>query len=180
MAIKFNHSTTPSSAPIPIPAPIPTSTTIAVPSLLSQISLVDRISSFPLVTPTTTSPIMLVDIPLYTYHLCTDSPIPEELCNMTTCLCDPCLAIPLNSYLNVDFLLWTLYQANLQNQCLGNLLALTATKQSITHQISMIWSIHHQIKENLTIAFAQLGMPELVTDVDQYLRELGEIPTFPR
>ena len=40
----------------------------------------------------------------------------------------------------------------------------------------MIWSIHHQIKENLTVTFAQLGMPELVTNIDQYLRELEEIP----
>ena len=44
----------------------------------------------------------------------------------------------------------------------------------------MIQFIHHQIEENLTIAFAQLGMPELVTDIDYYLRELGEIPVPPR
>ena len=44
----------------------------------------------------------------------------------------------------------------------------------------MIQFIHHQIEENLTIAFAQLGMPELVTDIDHYLRELGEIPVPPR
>ena len=44
----------------------------------------------------------------------------------------------------------------------------------------MIQSIHHQIEENLTIAFAQLGMPELVTNIDWYLRELREIPIPPR
>ena len=181
MAIKFNHSTTPSSAPIPIPAPIPTSTTLAIPSLLSHITLANRISSFLLVLPglTTTGFIMLMDVSLYAHHLCTDSPSPEELHNMTACLYDLHLAIPLDSYLNVNSLLWTLY-ANLQNQHLGNLLTLTITKQSITCHISMIWSIHHQIEENLAIAFTQLGMPELVTDIDCYLRELGEIPIPPR
>ena len=165
MAIEFNHSTTPSPTPIPIPAPVSTSTTLAIPSLLSHIPLANRISSFPLVLPglTTTGSIMSVNIPLYTHHLYTDSPSPKELYNMTAHLHDPHLTIPLDSYLNIDSLLWALYWANLQNQCLGNLLALAATKQSITHCISMIWSIHHQIEENLTIIFTQLGMPKLVT-----------------
>ena len=182
MAIELNHSTTPSLAPIPIPAPIPTSTTIAVPFLLSHIPLVDRISSSPLVipAPTITGSIMSVDIPLYAHHLHTDSPSQEELCNMTAHLCDPHLAIPLDSYLDVDSPLWALYWANLQNQYLGNLLILATTKQSITCHISMIQSIHYQIKENLTITFTQLGMPELVINVDHYLRELGEIPIPPR
>ena len=128
MAIKFNHSITPSPAPISIPAPIPISTTIAVPSLLSHTPLVDRISFHPLITSTTTSPIMLVDAPLYAHCLHIDSPTPEELHNMTACLCDPCLAIPFNSYLDINFPLWALYWANFQNKCLGNLLALAATK----------------------------------------------------
>ena len=177
MAIEFNHSTTPSPAPILIPAPIPISTTLAIPSLLSYIPLANRISSFPLVLPgpTTTGSMLSIDIPLYAHHLCTNSSSPEELHNMTTHLHDPYLTISLNSYLDINSPLWALYQANLQNQCLGNLLTLAATKQSITHCISMIQSIHHQIKENLTIAFAQLGMPKLVTNIDHYLRELGEI-----
>ena len=111
MAIKFNYSTTPSPTPILIPAPIPTSATIAIPSLLFYIPLVDRISSLPIITPTpaTISPIMSVDIPLYAHHLCIDSPAPKELRNMTAHLHDPCLTIPLDSYLNINSSLWALY-----------------------------------------------------------------------
>ena len=136
MAIEFNHPTNPSPAPIPIPAPVPSSM-IAVPTLLSHIPLVDRLSSsfsstFAPPSPAISGPITLVDIPTYAHLLRSDSPSSTTLHTMSFHLRDPRLAVPVGSHLDINSPLWALYCVNLQNQCLGNLLALTATEESIT------------------------------------------------
>ena len=136
MAIKFNCPTNPSPTPIPIPAPIPSSM-IAVPTLLSRIHLVDRLSlSFSSIfappSPTIFSPITSVDVPAYAHPLRPDSPSPTTLCTMSSHLHDPHLAVPVGSHLDINSPLWALYHVNLQNQRLGNLLVLAATEESVT------------------------------------------------
>ena len=176
MAIKFNCPTNPLPAPIPIPAPVPSHTT-EIPTLLSRIPLVDRLSSlftstFTPLDPTSTGPILSINVPLYAHPLRPDSPPPATINTMSSHLCDPHLAVPLGSYLDANSPLWALYRANLQNQCLGNLLALAATEESVTHCLSLIHSIQQQTDENLALTMFQLGMPELLEDIDRYLREL--------
>ena len=180
MAIEFNHPTNPSPAPVPIPAPVP-SHTIEIPTLLSRIPLVDRLSSlftstFTPLDPTSTGPILSVNIPLYAHPLRPDSLPPTTINTMSSHLRDPCLAVPVGSYLDANSPLWALYHANLQNQCLGNLLTLAATEESITHCLSLIHSIQCQTNENLVLTMFQLGMPELLEDIDRYLRELRGTP----
>ena len=154
---------------------------IAIPTLLSHIPLVDRLSSsfsstFALPSPAISGPITLVDIPTYAHPLCPDSPSPATLYTMFFHLCNPCLAVPVGSHLDINSPLWALYCVNLQNQCLGNLLALTTTEESIARRLSLICSIQRQIDENLTLTMFQLGMPEFLEDIDRYLRELQAIP----
>ena len=181
MAIEFNCPTNPSPTPIPIPAPVPSST-IAVPPLLSCISLVDRLlssfsSTFTPPSPAISSPITLVDVLTYAHPLCPDSPSPATLCTMSSHLHDPRLAVPVGSHLDINSRLWALYHINLQNQCLGNILMLTATEESVTQCLSLIHSIQRQIDKNLALTMFQLGMPEFLEDIDRYLRELQAIPT---
>ena len=145
MAIEFNHPTNPSPTPVPIPAPVPFHT-IEIPTLLSRIPLVDRLSSsftstFTPLNPTSTGPILSVDVPLYAHPLRPDSPPLTTIHTMSSCLRDPRLAIPLGSYLDTNSPLWALYCANLQNQRLGNLLTLATTEKSITRCLSLICSI---------------------------------------
>ena len=176
MAIKFNHPTNPSPAPVPIPAPVP-SHTIEIPTLLSRIPLVDRLSSsftstFTPLDPTSTGPILSINIPLYAHPLHPDSLPPATINTISSRLRDSCLAVPVGSYLDANSSLWAPYHANLHNQHLGNLLTLAATEESITHRLSLIRSIQRQTDENLALAMFQLGMPELLEDIDRYLREL--------
>ena len=99
MAIEFNCPTNPLPTPVSIPAPVP-SHTIEIPTLLSHIPLVDRLSSlftstFTPLNPTFTGPILSVDVPLYAHPLHPDSPLPATINTMSSHLRDPRLAVPM-------------------------------------------------------------------------------------
>ncbi|KAF8546948.1 hypothetical protein OG21DRAFT_1490665 [Imleria badia] len=150
-----SQNPTPPRTPSPLPLPVPEPHTL--PPTSSQ-----------------PCPIISVDVPLQAHsrgHLSN-----ADFATLVATIEDTHLAIPIDSYLDVESPYYELLHAYFQNERLR----FVHTSVPDTPEFHLAWQVasvvHQRVCDSLLITMFQLGMLEFFRDVDRYLRELAGAP----